>query len=553
MTEKSVHPSTTRMTNETFLVGTQYFRAPTPMPEDWEPDLENIRNSGMNIIRLWLVWSWMNPAPGKYDFEDVEKLLDLCKKYDIRAVLLTSLEAAPAWMIREHQKCHYISRKGLPRLTTSGANLTPGGFPGLCPDHEIVREKGAEWIAATAKHFAGHDVVYAWEPQNEPMMEGARYHDEVYCYCQATLKRFREWLQRKYETLEALGTAWRQKHSCWEDVLPPREGGSWPDWIDFRNFALDNINDHIVWRKKAISDNAPNHAILMHGRANTGGLLDTNTQVIDDWRLAKLVDLYGQAAFPGRMGDVDYPLSMEVTRSSCYGKVWWQAELQGGGHGMGTGRHFVLRGDKLAYWSWVAVAMGAKAVLYWQYRPERMGYEYGFGLTDLDGSGTDRTEAVKKLGTVLNKHAELFNTAKEQNNDVALTCSPNSYIIHGVSEFMATAPIDSIKGIYAALMEGDLGADVIRADEEAVDDDYNKYKMIFMPCPTWISQRTAQKLRDFVSNGGTLVSEASLAQYDERLLASTMVPGMGMDEVFGVRRAESEILSVEETGLNYKK
>jgi beta-galactosidase GanA len=196
--------------------------------------------------------------------------------------------------------------------------------------------------------------------------------------------------------------------------------------------------------------------------------------------------------------------------------------------------------------------MGAKAVLYWQYRPERMGYEYGFGLTDLDGSGTDRTEAVKKLSGVLNKHAELFNAAKEQTNEVALTCGPNSYIIHGVSEFMATAPIDSIKGIYAVLMEGDLGADVIRADEEAVDDDYSKYKMIVMPCPTWISARTAEKLREFVSNGGTLISEASLGQYDERFLASTMVPGMGMDEVFGVRRAESEILSVEETKLKYK-
>jgi len=553
MPDKCVHPSTTNLANDIFLVGTQYFRAPTPMPEDWQRDLENIRECGMNIIRLWLVWSWMNPAPGRYDFEDVERLLELCKKFDIRAVLLTSLEGAPAWMVREHSDCRYVSRKGLDRYTTSGANLTPGGFPGLCMDHKIVQEKGSEWIAATAKHFSGHDVVYGWEPQNEPMMEGARYHDEVYCYCDATLERFRAWLKRRYGSVEALDKVWRQKHGCWDDVMPPREGGSWPDWIDWRNFALDNINDNLVWRKQAIADNAPNHAILMHGRANTGGLLDTNTQVIDDWRLAKLVDLYGQAAFPGRMGDVDYPLSMEVTRCSCPGKFWWQAELQGGGHGMGVGRHFILRGDKLSYWSWVAVAMGAKAVLYWQYRPERMGYEYGFGLTDLGGGSTDRTEAVKKLSGVLGKHAKLFNTAQEQNNDVALTCSPNSYIIHGVSEDMATAPIDAIKGIYAVLMEADLGADVVRADEEAVDDDYSKYKMIVMPCPTWISARTAEKLREFVSNGGTLISEASLGQYDERLLASTIIPGMGMDEVFGIRRAESEILSVEETELLYKK
>lgn len=533
-----------------FLVGTQYYRAPTPRPEDWERDLANIRERGMNIIRLWLVWAWMNPAKGQFDYSDIETLLGLAKKNDIEVVLLTSLEAAPAWLIHDHPECHYVSRQGLPRYTSCGANLTTGGFPGLCPDHQVVRDYATEWLAATAKHFSGYDNVYGWEPQNEPMMEGARYHDEVYCYCPGSLDRFRGWLKRKYETIENLDAAWRQRHSAWEQVLPPREGGSWPDWVDFRNFALDNIVEHIRWRKQAIAENAPNHRILMHGRANTGAQLDTNTQCIDDWRLSELVDLYGQAAFPGGYQDLDYPLSLEVTRTVSKGKTWWQAELQGGGHARGTIRPYELDGEKLNFWSWMSLAYGAKAVLYWQYRPERMGYEYGYGLTALDGGPSSRTEAVAAMSKVLQKHAELFNAATEPVQEIGLISNPNTNIIHGVSEGEAYAPIDAFRGVYGTLVDQDLGADILRADEEIVDDDYSPYRVIYLPLPTWISPRTAEKLRAFVEQGGTLISEASLGQWDAEYLASTRIPGFGMDEVFAVERAEGQILSVDATELH---
>ncbi len=545
-----------------FLVGTQYFRPPTPRPRDWERDLAHIREQGMNIIRLWLVWSWMNPAPDTFDFQDVEKILALCKKNDIQAILLTSLEGAPNWLVRQHPECSYVSRWNIPRIPTSGANLTPGGFPGLCMDHSIVRELGAKFIAATARHFSGFDHIYGWEPQNEPMMEGARYHDEMYCYCPASIDRFQEWLRRKYETLEALQDAWRQKLSCWEDVAPPRSSGSWPDWVDWRNFAMDNICDHLHWRYNAIAENDPNHRILMHSRANTGVLLDVNTQCIDDWRLAKLVDTFGQAAFPGDYGDVDYPLSMEITRCSCRGKEWWQAELQGGGHGRGIERHLIIGGQRLMYWSWQAVALGAKAVLYWQYRPERMGFEYGYGLTNLDGSPSERTDAVKGMSAVLQKHAGLFNRAVPQKHEVAIAFTPTNYIIHGLSEgdhktlgFVREGhyqdPATSMRGIYATLMARDLGADVVRADEDVVDDDLSDYKVLYLPCPAWISPQMARKIRDFVAAGGTVVSEASLAQYDEELLASIRVPGLGLDEVFGVERVEGRIINVEHAELKF--
>ncbi len=43
-----------------------------------------------------------------------------------------------------------------------------------------------------------------------------------FCYCNASIARFRSWLQQKYATLETLNNAWYRTFSSWSDVQPPR-------------------------------------------------------------------------------------------------------------------------------------------------------------------------------------------------------------------------------------------------------------------------------------------------------------------------------------------
>ena len=59
----------------------------------------------------------------------------------------------------------------------------------------------------------------------------------------------------------------------------------------------------------------------------------------------------------------------------------------------------------------------------------------------------------------------------------------------------------------------------------------------------------AEKLRDYVAQGGTLVSEARPAWNDERGFANERIPGAGLDEVFGAR--EVLLRTVEATEFTY--
>jgi beta-galactosidase GanA len=52
------------------VIGAQYYRPPNPPRSDWERDLQLMANSGMNTVKFWACWSWMNPERDRFDFED---------------------------------------------------------------------------------------------------------------------------------------------------------------------------------------------------------------------------------------------------------------------------------------------------------------------------------------------------------------------------------------------------------------------------------------------------------------------------------------------------
>ena len=39
-------------------VGSQYFRAPTPAEVDWDRDMDQAKEYGLDYLRFWLMWNW---------------------------------------------------------------------------------------------------------------------------------------------------------------------------------------------------------------------------------------------------------------------------------------------------------------------------------------------------------------------------------------------------------------------------------------------------------------------------------------------------------------
>lgn len=285
---------------------------------------------------------------------------------------------------------------------------------------------------------------------------------------------------------------------------------------------------------EAIARNKPRGLMKLHVRGGSSILKNCVVEGIDDWRYTKLgIDIYGGAGFPGTWEPFsDYCLAIDAVRCAAKAagvKEFWQSELQSGQYCIGMYRSELISPERLMLWSWLAVALGATGMLYWQYRMERYGPEYAMGLTKLDGSPTAKLEAAKKMSAVMQENEDVFKNAQVPQPKIGFGFTPNNYILHWIGEGKIDAPRDSIKGLYRVLWETDYPVDVVRLDEEVIDTPYTPYKIMYLPCPTWISARSAEKLREFVSRGGTLISEASLAQYDDQFYACEKVPGMSPD------------------------
>src|SRR6185437_14947482 len=99
---------------------------------------------------------------------------------------------------------------------------------------------------------------------------------------------------------------------------------------------------------------------------------------------------------------------------------------------------------------------------------------------------------------------------------------------------LGNAERDSLMGLYRAFMEQHIPVDFVDSQDVA-QNKLGRYKILFLPFPVMLSQDAAEGIKRYVQSGGTAVAEARLAWNDARGFASDVIPGFGLDEVFGAK------------------
>ncbi len=262
------------------------------------------------------------------------------------------------------------------------------------------------------------------------------------------------------------------------------------------------------------------------------------TLLTNDFDVVREVDQWGLSAFPlwadQHSSDLFRTLDLVRSASAANGKKFWQTELQGGQSGGGLVRSRTPRGEDTALWNWTAFMCGAKGLLYWQWRPELLGPESpGFGLCRLDGTSTDRTEAACWFARFMNAHPELAESEPIR-GEVAILVLPESELFAFCADGRTDAYFHSVHGIYRALWNVNVQVDFCTIDGVA------EYPLVFLPFPLMIEAVHADKLREYVHDGGVLVSDAAPGHFTDHGYTCMRVPGMGLDEVFGAVEDEME-------------
>jgi len=519
-----------------FVYGTQYLRGYTPERDQWEKDMESMKNLGFNTIRAWLVWNAIERREGEIDYRYISDFLSLAKQYELQVGLLFHMHACPAWAVKKFSKYFYVSEDNLPFEPAVRANTPSSGWPGLCYDNEEVREMEHRFLSSVISETKKHSNVAFYEPMNEPhqWVDYTKNPSGIFCYCPASVTKFQKWLERKYKDVQVLNDAWGHFYNSFDEVRPPRWTSSYSDYIDFRQFSMDNVAEEITFRSNIIrqEDNKP---VIAHA---WGGGCVTCPQLggmaFDDWKNAEIFDKWGYSAFPKRATDCAVlGMGCDATRCAANGKEYWQSELTAGVTGDIFHQNGRIDGDTFDKFTLESIRHGAEGLLFWQYRKERIGSEFGgFSMTDFDGGPTPLTEKAGELGKMLSEHGDQLKNGKMTEAQIAIVFSMRSYLADWSSTGKKNNKfsIDCLSGYYTMFWEENMPVDIIH---EAYVDDLSNYRLIILPSATAIAPEFAEKLKEYIKQGGFVISEQMFGIFDPTFKLSYKVPGYGFDKIFG--------------------
>ena len=216
--------------------------------EEWESDFQKMKELNITAVRCYVAWDRVEQKEGELDFHAYDHLCDLGLKYGIGIILnlggvfscLTGVYP-PQWLVRK-----YGCKPPKPTPTAVAENASPR--ISICLDNPLYRRKAFAFMETVVKRYAENRAVIGWMSWNEPALP--------FCYCQDTQKRFRKWLQDKYngnlaELNRVWGTEFPINYESWEEVQAPAGFGftggglnAWRDWHLFTHWRLADAMAH---------------------------------------------------------------------------------------------------------------------------------------------------------------------------------------------------------------------------------------------------------------------------------------------------------------------
>jgi beta-galactosidase len=506
---------------------------PEHWPEDrWPEDVRLMAESGFTVVRMGeFAWSALQPSRDTFDFDWLERAIELAAQSGLRSVLGTPTAAPPAWLVEAHPD--------LLAVDESGRRVQFGNRCHYCvtsPDLHVA----AETIAtAMAERFGANTNVIGWQIDNE--------YNRV-CHCDRCSEQFRTFLAEQYGTLDALNERWStrywsQTYSSWEQIpLPigPHNPGlmlAFPAFVTqayrrFQRLQIDALRRHV-----------PPHAWITHNFMHWYGGFD-HYELSADLDIASW-DWYVET------GHNDY-LSSGAAHDLVRGfkrRNFWLMETQPG-HVNWQPINATQRPGEVRTMAWQAIAHGADAVLYWQWRSALGGQEQFHGAL-LDASGRPRPvlDEVSRLGRELEAASPILAMSVVAPSGVALLNSyPSRWSLEGQRQHASFDYVEHLVHYYRPFARRNVAVDVVASTAPL-----GGYRVVVAPALTVLDEGDGERLRDFVEGGGHLVLtiRTGVKDADNAVLPSR--PPGPLSECAGVEvedyYALLEPLAVEGDGL----
>lgn len=532
------------MLDEPFIpFGFQYYRSPTPLKSEWEKDLSNIASMGFNTVKLWVQWRASHPEPGRFEFGDIQELMDLSHQYGLKVVLNVIFDVAPVWIYKQYPDSKMITADGHVLEPQALSCRQIGGAPGPCLHHEESNRWKDLFLAEAVKKFSGHPAMYIWDLWNEPELTTSikrelSFANQV-CYCTHSLNQFPVWLERKYTKIGRLNDKWQRSYLQWSDVEAPRGQALINDFIDWRTFFIESLTADLKRHIAVVKSLDMDHSVMCH--TVPAPIFNLITCASDDFQLADPCDLFGNS-----LGSSAW--AADLLKSAAKGKKLINSEIHAM-PGMTSLKPQKLEWNRLKEHILIPLARGITGFLFWQYRPEILGVESpAWGHTYLNGDPTPWLEDTARLNVIVQEHHDLLVHGTRKSDGIAILYSAEGQLANfSVFGHLQTYE-DSIQGTHKLLH--DLNYKVEFIHEKDLDSLIKEYKCLWMPFPIYLNNDLCSIVRKWVEEGGTLISECSFGMLQaEYGFHSSKIPSYDFDQVFGVE--EQWVHSVKQLDHGY--
>ena len=488
-------------------------------PEQIKRDISLMKAAGFTIVRMGdLSWDSFEPAEGVFEFAWFDNIMDQMNQAGIHVLLDISGLPAPTWLHHKYPSIDIVDQFGSRRHAAMR-------YMDDISDPEY-RKHVLQFADALTKHYARHPALIAFGYDNE-------IGDGYMSYSEADRQRFVEWLKVRYRTIENLNRAWatqrwsRRLGSFDEVELPYADGPSPPErYLDLRRYWSD-VEIHALEDLERIREkNAPDIPAVSN-------LYDYSPRKGFDYLSSyKNYVSYGAEGFYPST-PVDTTLGVLQTKGDLDTPMWFNEFVTGGSGSYGGPRGI----DRM--WAYLALIDYGQSFLAWTFNTHLGGEEQAlFGLLDHDGTPSYKYDEFRQVAAEFSQLQHL-GFPRYRKPDVAIAYSFDSFIasrppLFNSSRSYFTVPYrEQVDNALEPFFDDNIDAAVINIGHAKLD-----YKLVVVPADYVMDQASADAIRHYVEQGGTVVMTAFSAKVDEHSQwFDTPLPGR-LSDVFGIRTSQ---------------
>jgi beta-galactosidase len=490
---------------EPLAMGSSWYPEQWPATR-WDADLALMQRAHLNVVRVGeFAWARMEPSDGVFDFAWLDEAIAAAGRHGIRVVIGTPTAAPPIWLTSAHPDTL--------RVDANGSAAKHGARRQFSYASATYRRYAARIAEALATRYGRNPNVVGWQIDNEI---------GVPSYDRDATALWADWLAARYVTIDALNRRWAtaywsQTYTGFDQVPLTLAADQNPALVlDARRFASSVWADYVGEQARAIRRHADPRQFV----TTNSTLWNDN---FDQYLVHRDLDIaaWDEYAPDGHPDWAANALHHAVVRGYKQ-RNFWIMETQPGRVDWGRINRSLDPGQTREL-AWQAVAHGADAILYWQWRSALNGQEQYHGtLVGPDGGPTPIYDEIARTAGEMQVAARHLSGTVPAPAEVALIYSQDSrWSIEHERHSADYDPVAVMKDWYRPFAAAGIPVDVV-----APDADLSRYRLVLAPQLMVLDAVTARRLGSYVTAGGHLLLGPRSGLKDrDNALATARQPG----------------------------